>query len=879
MFRFGKNLLIALAPGEGGNSSTRSEFITVQGSVDEVFRYSSNSTASSDLIFSKSLMSNESSKVATRFDVMSDRTKDVGRTPVTDSSKDRESVSMAEQHFDRADWLEANGDPAAEAEYKLAIAARNGRYPDAWQGLERVYQGQLRFSEAAVALQNYMVLAPRRRHDGLVEELKTLRQAAELQSRINNSQPPLLEDLLQFIPFVMGYGGPTQATAYGEMAVKLYPNSSKAYLMLARYLPPNQTEQKQRELTLIKRAIELDPNSSAAYGQLGWHYFSIGNNVEASNDAFKKALELSSGQNVDAWYGTAQVLAVQGKNKDAIEAYRNYLRLRKVPSQNDNYIKREIERLQKDGKDGNSSTRYKSGTEQLTPIGVSAKTSNSAKLSPRMSSKSSGITTGSAAVSVVTKESAQPKLIRRTLSIPKAVRTSKDEGGRIPEGRGTHVSEAAKKHLERALSSYSNDPLAEEEYRKAIKANGGFYPEAWSQVASYYANRFRFAEAVTAQQNYLAQVNPKEFDQTALEKLSVWDRASKLKALHDAGEQLSAEEAIDLTNLIDRFGVHGDALPYAENAVKLHPESSRALVTLAKLMGPQQRDRALELLNRAVTFQPYEPAVYVARAWCQYQNFGRYTDAETDFRRAIELSKGSSASAWVGLADTLNLLGQKQAAIDAYKKYLSIRPKEVAFHDGRVEEVIERLQNDGEVGNSSTQSKSIIDQGRPDVKSSKEVPNPTAAGSAAQPVSGPLKQPDSARPLDWVPVKFEVDGKEMHQRFKVLLYVNDQIIEPRLVDGGFIVPPELKSAKYAEVRFLSGPYDIFFGSVYPAKFSTDWTVGVDTKPFDPENVRDDTAKSTQIIYYINFESKLGDGTKLTVEARKPSLLTGRTPKK
>jgi tetratricopeptide (TPR) repeat protein len=256
-------------------------------------------------------------------------------------------VRKAERHFDRAGWLETNGDPGAEQEYKLAIAARGGRYPEAWQGLERVYAAQLRFSEASAALQNYMVLTPKRSHAGDVEELQRLQQAAELQIRISVSEPPSLEDLLQFIPNVMAYGGLAKATTYGEMAVRLYPNSSMAHLTLARYLPSNDPDQRKKQLTLIEKAIELDPDSSAAHSQLGWYYFSIGGHVEESAREYRKALELSSEQNVDAWYGFAQVLSTKGQNKDAIEAYRNYLRLRKVPSQNDNYVRREIERLQK----------------------------------------------------------------------------------------------------------------------------------------------------------------------------------------------------------------------------------------------------------------------------------------------------------------------------------------------------------------------------------------------------------------------------------------------------------------------------------------------------------------------------------------------------
>jgi hypothetical protein len=41
-----------------------------------------------------------------------------------------------------------------------------------------------------------------------------------------------------------------------------------------------------------------------------------------------------------------------------------------------------------------------------------------------------------------------------------------------------------------------------------------------------------------------------------------------------------------------------------------------------------------------------------------------------------------------------------------------------------------------------------------------------------------------------VKVTFEVDGEEVHQKFKILLYAGDEIIEPRIDEEGFIVPPK-----------------------------------------------------------------------------------------
>jgi tetratricopeptide (TPR) repeat protein len=156
---------------------------------------------------------------------------------------------------------------------------------------------------------------------------------------------------------------------------------------------------------------------------------------------------------------------------------------------------------------------------------------------------------------------------------------------------------------------------------------------------------------------------------------------------------LSVDEMVELVKIVDGFGVPGDAISYAERALELYPESTKALVTLADLIKSDQKDRALELLNRAVAFEPNEPTIYVARGWCYFWAHSNAMGAESDFRKAIELSKGSLASAWLGLGDTLARKGQGDEAVVAYLKYLSLRPNSAAHYDGEVRKSIKMLKS------------------------------------------------------------------------------------------------------------------------------------------------------------------------------------------
>jgi hypothetical protein len=121
-------------------------------------------------------------------------------------------------------------------------------------------------------------------------------------------------------------------------------------------------------------------------------------------------------------------------------------------------------------------------------------------------------------------------------------------------------------------------------------------------------------------------------------------------------------------------------------------------------------------------------------------------------------------------------------------------------------------------------------------------------------------------------IKFEVDGKEVDQEFRVLLYVDNKVIEPRRVGSRFIVPPELKDNEKVHVRFLSGKYDLSFDPVYAPKFETDWVVGIDNAPFDSENVDsenpDPAGKRLLVIWYLDSVPKEGDGTRLVVKVYK-----------
>jgi predicted Zn-dependent protease len=257
---------------------------------------------------------------------------------------------IAGTHLERARDLELEKNPKAEDEYKLAIRAMGGKYPEALRDLCFYLRRHLRFSESAVQLSRYIAQTPREEHGDDIEELNELREAARLKIRVYRFKKPLLRDLVEYSRLVSRYADnqSLDALPYAERAVRLYPNSANAYENLARVLVrPGQDERRCRAL---RKAIELGASSSTMYFDLANCELVTGHTQEAV-DAFRKTLNISNGKLTDAYEGLGFALGQLGRREEAIGALRTYLEQARIPeqqrSQVEQRIKRYIEKLEK----------------------------------------------------------------------------------------------------------------------------------------------------------------------------------------------------------------------------------------------------------------------------------------------------------------------------------------------------------------------------------------------------------------------------------------------------------------------------------------------------------------------------------------------------
>lgn len=262
----------------------------------------------------------------------------------TFSHAQTQSESRAEHHFQRASQLDSRRDPRAEQEYLLAIKCNAGVYPEAWSKLAQVLWEQMRFIEAVGALKKSIAQTlrgksvdeyeTRRTHDEKI--LADLQRAIILQKQIDHKPAPSLNSFLEFLPLAARYARTEKLVEYAEHAIRLYPNSSEAHLLVARYLP---AERKDQRTEFLKRAVELDPANPEVHIELAAHYFMPLLNYTESIAESQKALNLSNGENPWAWRMLGYALAASGKKKEAVTAFRNYLRVCKKSERDSNALR------------------------------------------------------------------------------------------------------------------------------------------------------------------------------------------------------------------------------------------------------------------------------------------------------------------------------------------------------------------------------------------------------------------------------------------------------------------------------------------------------------------------------------------------------------
>lgn len=117
-------------------------------------------------------------------------------------------------------------------------------------------------------------------------------------------------------------------------------------------------------------------------------------------------------------------------------------------------------------------------------------------------------------------------------------------------------------------------------------------------------------------------------------------------------------------------------------------------------------------------------------------------------------------------------------------------------------------------------------------------------------------------------VKFEVDGKEVKKNYKVSFRLNDNWIESEKTSTGFIIPNEFRDNEYLTVLIKLGKYKFEVPKIHISKFSADWVVGIDNKPFSDEIGWNIKSKTVKRVYYIKFIGSALETIRLVIKEKK-----------
>ena len=117
-----------------------------------------------------------------------------------------------------------------------------------------------------------------------------------------------------------------------------------------------------------------------------------------------------------------------------------------------------------------------------------------------------------------------------------------------------------------------------------------------------------------------------------------------------------------------------------------------------------------------------------------------------------------------------------------------------------------------------------------------------------------------------VKAKFEVDGKESRQRFRVLIYAEGGLIEPDVSENGeFYVP--VSDIEWADVRLVSAEHDLLYKHVYLKKLQGNLVFGV-RENISGEATTCEAGSRLMALYYLVFHPDDAEGTRMDVQVCK-----------
>lgn len=240
------------------------------------------------------------------------------------------------------------------------------------------------------------------------------------------------------------------------------------------------------------------------------------------------------------------------------------------------------------------------------------------------------------------------------------------------------------------LSAEAGDSVkAEEHYRQVIVLNPKFeqayYDLATSQLANAKTNEVfktlgdaqkRFGENFVSE--FLlgvsnARVGKYEESVKHYNSAEIIARATEPK-------RLTALFYFQYGSALERKGDYSESVKYFEKALELNPDFYEAANYLGYMWAErgENLERAKELIERAIKAEPKNNAYLDSLAWVLFK-LGKPREALPYMRQAVEISeadKEPDVTLYDHLGDILMALGERDKALEAWRRALSLGPNE-----------------------------------------------------------------------------------------------------------------------------------------------------------------------------------------------------------
>lgn len=225
-----------------------------------------------------------------------------------------------------------------------------------------------------------------------------------------------------------------------------------------------------------------------------------------------------------------------------------------------------------------------------------------------------------------------------------------------------------------AIANSQHNDSAAISYFKDVTKLAGWNVDGWIAVASIYYDNEKYDQAVEVLER-AKTILPNESRIYFILGIS----QQRLKNDEDAANSL--EQAIQLNNksvdalsalglVYDEMSRHEDSDSMYERALHLDPKNALVLNNYSYSLSERglQLQRALKMSEEALKEQPENQSYLDTKGWIYYQ-LGRYEEAESTIKRAIDLGSKSPVI-HEHLGDVYSRLHNKEKAIEYWQKAL-----------------------------------------------------------------------------------------------------------------------------------------------------------------------------------------------------------------